>query len=168
MLKPKENRGNSQEVYQKTLEHSLSPAFFAQHKVPDTFDGRFDMLLLSLFIVMERLIEAGENDFNQALFDQTFANMDQTLREMGIGDMGVPKHQKKMMKAFNGRTHAYKEGLQSGDLTDALKKNLYGTLEDVDDETLSNMQSYVLKALEHLKMQNAADIKNGQIDFLKA
>ena len=157
----------ARDVYAAALAHSIKPFFYEDYKVPDTFDGRFDCLLVQLFIVIERMLDDGHEDFNQALFDTAFANMDQTLREMGIGDMGVPKHQRKMMKAFNGRMHAYKAALDAGDMSEALAKNLYGTVEDVDGKTLKNMDKYVKEALAHLRAQDADVILSGQVEFLE-
>ncbi len=156
----------AREVYGAALAHSRSTFFYEKYGVPDTFDGRFDCMVLQVFLVIERMLEDGHTDFNQAVFDMTFANMDQTLREMGIGDIGVLKRQRKMMKAFNGRMHAYKAALDSGDMKEALAKNLYGTIE-ADDKTLKNMDKYVKAALKHLQAQTGDGILAGRIDFLK-
>lgn len=108
-------------VYQKAFFHSREARFYQDYDVPDTLDGRFDLLLLHIFIVMNRLIKEQENIspdhsnnkgedievFMQSLFDMTFIDMDQSLRQEGVGDMGVSKHIKRMMKAFNGRMNAY-------------------------------------------------------------
>ena len=79
-------------VYSKALENTRKKSFYTEYGVPDTFDGRFDLLLLHIFLVFNRMLKESAvkaEDFNQALFDETFKDMDQTLREMGIGDMGV-------------------------------------------------------------------------------
>jgi cytochrome b pre-mRNA-processing protein 3 len=91
--------------------------------------------------------------------------MDQTLREMGIGDMGIPKHMRKMMKGFNGRMHAYEEALTQGRLAGALRKNLYGTLERPDEEKLAKMEANALEMLEVLRAQSAGDILGGVVRF---
>ncbi len=100
-------------AYAVVLEQARNPRFYTDFGVPDTFDGRFEVLVAHLFIIMHVTGEQGEEarGFNQALFDAAFADMDQTLRNMGIGDMGVPKHMRRMMTGFNGRMHAYEEAL---------------------------------------------------------
>lgn len=132
----------ARDFYARALGQVQKPFFYEKVGVPDTFDGRFDLLLLHIFVILHRLMgESDHKDLSQALFDVMFRDMDQTLREMGIGDMGVPKHMRKMMKAFNGRMHAYEmaidpkrlegikiEGIEQGSLADVLRRNLYGTL----------------------------------------
>ena len=158
----------ARQVYAAILSHIRQPKFYKDYGVPDTFDGRFDLMLLHIFMILHRMLEDGQVEaeaFNQALFDVTFADMDQTLREMGIGDMGVPKHQRKMMKAFNGRMHAYEAALAQGTLKDALRKNLYGTLENPDEQQISKMVETVERRLKFLKTMQSADILNGHIGF---
>jgi cytochrome b pre-mRNA-processing protein 3 len=137
--------------------------------VPDSFDGRFDLLLVHIFLVVNRLKSEAQKglDFNQALFDAMFADMDQTLREGGIGDMGVPKRMRKMMKAFNGRMHAYDEALRQGEgvLAIALRRNLYGTLEDENVPDVRVMVNYVVEGVEKLKGISAQEIMAGNVVF---
>lgn len=161
-------------IYEAILRHIRQKAFFEICAVPDTFTGRFDLLTLHVFMVMETVLQEGKSarnkSFNQALFDRVFADMDQTLRERGIGDMGVPKHMRRMMKAFNGRLLAYAAGLApGGDLKAALRRNLYGTLHSmepsVDDGALSRMEHYVRDTIRNLKAAPPDDLLNGLIMF---
>lgn len=137
----------AEDLYKEARLKTREPTFYTEYGVPDTFDGRFDLLLLHIFLDLHRLM--GQESYariSQDLFDITFRDMDQTLREMGIGDMGVPKHMKRMMKAFNGRMHAYKDALEGEeDLKEVLRRNLYGTLDEIDDKKLSKMVEYVKK-----------------------
>ncbi len=153
---------NEQEIatvlYQAALSASREEVFFKHYAVPDTFDGRFDLLLLHLFLILHPLTKGEDYEsLSQSVFDTTFRNMDQTLREMGIGDMGIPKHMKRMMKAFNGRMHSYQEALFPGEsehvegvvpssVSEVLKRNLYGTLDDdktLDAAVLDRMEKYI-------------------------
>ena len=156
------------EVYAHILEHARKPEFYEKHGVPDTFDGRFDLMVLHAYLILHRMLEEEHQEaevFNQALFDAIFSDMDQTLREMGIGDMGVPKHMRKMMKGFNGRMHGYEAALEQGDFTQALKRNLYGTEPEVDDKKIAQMEAKALEMLAFLKTQSCADILNGDVRF---
>ena len=158
----------AKQVYAAILSHIRQPVFYKEFGVPDTFDGRFDLMLLHIFMILHRMLEDGQAEaeaFNQALFDVTFADMDQTLREMGIGDMGVPKHQRKMMKAFNGRMHAYEQALKDGQLEDTLRRNLYGTLESPNEKQIAKMAKSVQDRLKFLKTMHSTDILNGHIGF---
>ncbi|MCC6598908.1 MAG: ubiquinol-cytochrome C chaperone family protein [Alphaproteobacteria bacterium] len=174
LLKSKNPYGRAaKNIYADVLKHIRNPVFYTQYGVPDSFDGRFDLLLVHVFLVIDRLvIEGGDaaSLFNQALFDVIFADMDQTLREMGIGDMGVPKHMRRMMKAFNGRMHAYEGASEAGvpedSLPQALRKNLYGTLEEVPAKGLEKMAAYMQNSAAGLREQALALITGGQVVFI--
>lgn len=151
-------------VYAKALLQARVSQLYAEYGVPDTFDGRFDLLLLHVFIVMDAIGYEGQGaEFNQALFDVTFADMDQTLREMGVGDMGIPKRMRKMMKAFNGRMHAYKQAVESDGLVEALKRNLYG---DVDAAKAHVLARYVEQNRQMLKEKSFDQLSQGDFEFV--
>lgn len=147
----------AKQVYGETLTHVRNPMFYEDFGVPDTFDGRFELLLLHLFMVihvtLDKLSESESAEFNQALFDVTFSDMDQTLREMGIGDMGIPKHMRRMMKAFNGRMHAYEKSMEQGSWGEALGKNLFGTIDEVDERAIKRVEQYITKTLGSLSSE---------------
>lgn len=158
------------QAYACILEHARQTEFYEKLGVPDTFDGRFDLMVLHAYLILHRMLEDGKQEaetFNQALFDAIFADMDQTLREMGIGDMGVPKHMRKMMKGFNGRMHGYDEALEQGTFAQALKRNLYGTALAPDDKKIAKMEAKALEMLAFLKTQSSADILSGHVRFEK-
>lgn len=160
---------NAVRVYAAILTQLRQPDFYKDYGVPDTLDGRFDLMILHMFLVMDRLLAEGAKearDFNQALFDVTFADMDQGLREAGIGDMGVPKRMRKMMKGFNGRVHAYSAAVASDDaLETALMRNLYGTVETPDMAGLHRMKDYIRDCRAVLQAQNFADLCAGRVKF---
>ena len=117
--------------------------------MPDTVDGRFEMIALHCFILMRRLQAAGDKKLSQALFDRFFKTMDRSLREMGVGDLGVPKHMKRMMQGFNGRANHYELALKNNDadeLQKALIKNVYGTVKPPAKNILKTMEAYVIKS----------------------
>ncbi len=132
-------------VYAYCLEQIRKPCFYSDMGVPDTMDGRFDLLLLHVFFT----IKDRDASFGQAVFDIMFADMDQMLREVGIGDMGIPKHMKRMMKGFNGRMHAYQRVL-SGEENwgEALQRNVYGTVQSPDAQHIDLLVAYVEQELE--------------------
>lgn len=159
-------REAAQGVYAQLLERSRDPRFYASSGVPDTFIGRFDLLLLHVFLVVNRLTSEGAagQGFSQALFDITFTHMDQGLRELGMGDMGVPKRMRKMMKAFNGRMHAYRDSLGSdADLKDALRRNLYGSVETPEAGNMETMKNYVRANINILANQSLTDMLEGRM-----
>ena len=175
LARRKDQQGYEQQpadLYSALMARVRAPHFYAEMGVPDSFDGRFDLLLLHLFLVMERLLDEPGGSyaaFNQALFDVVFADMDQTLRERGIGDMGVPKHMRRMMTAFNGRMHAYHEAFRAGDdatILDALRRNLYGTRHDIALHDLQSMLDYAKTVRALLQDMPPVSVISG--DFLTA
>ena len=85
-------------VYSAIVAQSRQPVFYADWGVPDTVTGRFDMISLHMSLVFRRLRneKLPGADFSQALFDLFFKDMDRSLREMGAGDLAVPKKVRKM------------------------------------------------------------------------
>lgn len=102
-----------------------NPVFFTAFAVPDTIDGRFDMVVIHAWLVLERLRELGMNDVSQGLVDSLFASFDESLRDLGVGDIGIGHRMKKMADAFYGRLSAYREAKGSDALTDAVIRNVY-------------------------------------------
>jgi cytochrome b pre-mRNA-processing protein 3 len=155
-------------AYAAVLMQVRRPQFYAQFSVPDTFDGRFDLMLVHLFLLIDRMIAEGPAglDFNQDLFDVTFADMDQTLRERGIGDMGMPKHMRRMMKAFNGRMHAYDIAIKgTAAMEEVLARNLFGTIENPPAHGLAAMAAYIRDSRDALRTQSFENIKAGRAVF---
>lgn len=115
-------------LYNAIVERARQPRWYREGMVPDTLDGRFDMIAALLTLVLLRLEAEGEHGRGpSALLTELFVDdMDGQLRQIGIGDLLVGKHIGKMMSALGGRLTAYREGLASGgDLEGALERNLY-------------------------------------------
>jgi cytochrome b pre-mRNA-processing protein 3 len=116
-------------IYSGIMAHARHPAFYERYGVPDTLDGRYDMLMLHAFLYLHRLKTEPETarEQGQKVFDLMFLEMDRALREIGVGDLAVPKKIKKMASAFYGRTAAYDEALSGtgGELAEALGRNIY-------------------------------------------
>jgi cytochrome b pre-mRNA-processing protein 3 len=120
-------RGTIQAIYGMIVAQAREPLFYKHLDVPDTVDGRLDLLILHLWLVLRRLrgVTAGAQ-LSQALFDLFCEDMDANLREMGVGDLAVPKRMQKVGEAFYGRTAAYDLAWQDGEprLAEALQKNI--------------------------------------------
>src|SRR5215469_3534270 len=125
----RKSRTAVQKLYGAIVAAARNPAFYTKWGVPDTLDGRFELIALHAFLAIRRLKQSGDNAaFAQTLFDTMFADLDRNLREMGVGDLSVGRQVKTMAKAFYGRVVAYERGLAgTDDLDDALRRNLYGT-----------------------------------------
>lgn len=128
----------AEKLYFSLASQSRNPVFYAEWSVPDTLDGRFDMILLHVFAVIQHLRKHGKagSDRAQALYDVMFVDMDRAVREMGIGDLSVKRHIRRMMTAFNGRMDAYSKGLDDPETMDgALRRNVYAEVSNVVDVT---------------------------------
>ena len=114
------------------VEQARQPAFFTECGVPDTLDGRFELICLHAFFYLHRLKAERPRRAGlcQRFFDAMFADLDRALREMGTGDLSVGKQVKRMAQGFYGRIRAYEEGLAADDsvLGAALARNLFGTV----------------------------------------
>jgi cytochrome b pre-mRNA-processing protein 3 len=140
-------RRTAEAIYRRLAAHARGPEFYAAGGVPDTLDGRFEMVVLHAFLVIKRLQREGEagRALAQALFDVLFADFDRALRELGVGDLGVGRRIRAMAEAFYGRVAAYEAGLAGADegiLRAALRRNLFGTVEP-DEDTLKRMAAYL-------------------------
>lgn len=113
-------------LYQQIVEHGRQPSWYLQGGVKDTQDGRFDMIVAILVIILLRL--ESEQDLTQdtVYLTEIFVDdMDGQLRELGMGDVVVGKHIGNMVGALGGRLKAYRVAYITGDLDGALTRNLY-------------------------------------------
>ncbi len=162
-------------LYSCLVEQARQPAFFTDCGVPDTVDGRFEMITLHLFLLLRRLKSGrdGTSDeiqtLAQAIFDTMFVDMDENLREMGVGDLSVGRKVQQMVEAVYGRIAAYERGLEGDDeaLTGALRRNLYGTTEVAADQ-LAAMAAYLRGAVDGLAAQQTDDLLAGRVRFESA
>jgi cytochrome b pre-mRNA-processing protein 3 len=117
-------------LYGAAVAAARAPALYAALGVPDTLDGRFEMVGLHAFLLIDRLRHAPPPgpDLAQSVFDAMFSDMDHTLREMGVGDLTVGKRVREMWEAFHGRAAAYETALGDdgdGALAAALARNVW-------------------------------------------
>ncbi|MGH6933415.1 MAG: ubiquinol-cytochrome C chaperone family protein [Dongiaceae bacterium] len=160
----------AQRLYRGIVEQARRREFYAMLGVPDSLDGRFEMVALHVFLILHRLKQAGPQGdaalLGQALCDAMFADMDASLREMGAGDLGVAGRVKQMASGFMGRLAAYSDGLAAGPaaLIQALRRNVYGTTE-VDYLAIEMMSGYVTRSTEILAGQSIESIGAGKPEF---
>ena len=151
-------------LYQACIIQARRPEFYGAYGVPDTVDGRFDLLLLHVYLVMRRL--GGEVGAKQQLFDLMFADMDRNLREMGVGDMSIGKKMKPMLAAFYGRAQAYEKALMENDasLAETLARNLYGG-KAVPADFLGQIADYVRNSVTQLDAELIENLLSGRAEF---
>lgn len=100
-------RREAQVLYIALVQQSRNPFLYTECAVPDTLDGRFDLILLHLYLFLSLPHEAKDRVMRRLLLESLFEDMDRSLREMGVGDMGVGRRVKSMSKAAYGRLLAY-------------------------------------------------------------
>ena len=142
------------------------PILYTAFGVPDTLDGRFEMLCLHVYGVFHRLKGHGEETdaLSQALYDAMFEELDAALRELGVADLGVGRRIKIMTEALNGRIQAYDQGLASGEdkLRDTIRRNIYGTVA-ASDAQVAAMAGYLRAIRDALAEMPIADLRAGRI-----
>ena len=156
---------NAYHVYGALVAQARRPYFYAGLDVADTLDGRFDMILLHAALVLHRLNAAdGDKSLAQDLVDVMFADLDRSLREMGVGDLAVPKRIAKLAADYNGRRTAYEAALGEGDeaLAAALARNVYGRTDAAVGAPLARYVKQVEAALAEAPF---AAFERGPIPF---
>ncbi len=158
--------------HQMVMAQARRPEFYLHLDVPDTLDGRFELLALHAFMVMRRLklSDRAAQRFSRLLFEHMVTDFDRSLREMGVGDMGVPARVKRMVQGINGRLRAYDCGVNADDgeaLLIALDNNLYGTVMDPDPRVLTLMADYTRKSVTNLDAQPLRQVLEGFVYFIE-
>jgi cytochrome b pre-mRNA-processing protein 3 len=149
-------------------EQARHPRFYEAMGVADSVDGRFELLILHTYLVLKRLKAKGreEERLSQRLADALFANLDDALREMGVGDLSVAKKIRRMAEGFRGRIAAYEKAMEREDdaeLAAALARNVY---ESDDPSKAVQLASYVRRAVRSLDEQPAARLLAGIVSFV--
>ncbi|MET4898445.1 ubiquinol-cytochrome C chaperone family protein [Sphingomonadaceae bacterium jetA1] len=141
-------------LYNAVVRHAREPRWYVEGAVPDTVDGRFDMIAAVLSLVLIRLEVEPEGAVPAARLTERFVtDMDGQLRELGIGDIVVGKHIGRMMAMLGGRLTAYRDGLtgeaptgEAGALDAALVRNLYRGAAPADPAAVPHVRE-ALRAL---------------------
>ena len=158
-------------LYRSGVTQARLPVFYRHRDVADTVDGRFELIILHSFLIWNRVrTEGGEGArLAQALFDVQFRDLERALRLMGVGDLSIPHHIKRMMRGFKGRAIAYRDALENPDdpeiaLT-ALRRNLFGTMPAASGVNVRWFAAYLRAGARRLAAQPWDAIRNGVIDF---
>ena len=147
-LRPDPARHAAEELYAVVVAQARRPEFYRDLGVPDTVDGRFELVALHTFLALRRLkSKANAAGARQALVEVFVDDMDASLREMGAGDLGVGRRVKTMAQALYGRIAAYEAGLAGSEqaLVEALRRNVFGTAAGPgpNDAAVQSLAAYV-------------------------
>lgn len=159
------------DLYLSAVSAARQPLFYAQMGVPDTLEGRYDMIVLHVWMIMRRLGRVGgerAEAVSRAMVELMFADMDRNLREMGVTDLRVGKRVLNMAEAFYGRAGAYDRALAEDDaaLAAALERNVYQSGTPQAGQT-TVLAGHVRTQLAHLDSQGGDAICEGEVSFLQ-
>lgn len=167
LFRTRPEKAAGRRLYAAAVAQARQPAFYADCGVPDTPTGRFDLIVLHGFLLMQRLKATPEGrPLAQAFCNAVVEDVDRNLREMGTSDLSVGKKVKKLMQGFYGRLGAYEEALQGGDamLISVLKRNLYASAAPADAQ-VAMMARYVRRESERLGGQSIQRLNAGEAGF---
>ncbi len=155
-------------LYTAAVRAARDPYYYAELGVPDTLDGRFDMIGVHVWLLIDRLRRDPPPGpaLAQAVFDAMFSDMDHTLREMGVSDMTVGKRVKAMWEALHGRSQAYEAAGDEAALTEALGRNVWRGVDPGHAPAV--LAGIVQRQREALADQNLAALAEGKVAFRAA
>jgi cytochrome b pre-mRNA-processing protein 3 len=165
--KPHERAGF--DLYSTAVAAARRPEFFDELAVPDTLDGRFDLVSTHVALLIRRVRRDPDpraKDLAQAVFDAMFSDMDVNLREMGVGDLAVGKRVKRMWEAFHGRAAAYEAALDAGDppaLALALARNVWRG--EAPEGVADRLAAHLSGLAGALEAQPFASLVAGEVHF---
>jgi cytochrome b pre-mRNA-processing protein 3 len=159
-------------LYGAIVAQARSAAFYTDYRVPDTVEGRFDLIVLHLVLLLRRLDRPGgagrglvTRGVGQDLFDTFCRDLDANLREMGVGDLAVPKRMRAFAEAFYGRQAAYLAALDAADpqaFEKALARNIYPA---GDAAAAARLAQYGRAAVRRLDAQDDSALLRGDVVF---
>ena len=158
-------------IYGEIVAAARQPTFYSAWDVPDTPLGRFEMMGLHVFLLLHRLRgeEGAAREAAQEITDEFFRDVDHSIRELGIGDVGVPKRMKKLSRMFYGRVLSYGEAIDKGDramLAEALARNVQPGIEGWTGA--APLAAYVMEAAAGLASRRSDEILAGRLHFADA
>jgi cytochrome b pre-mRNA-processing protein 3 len=156
-------------AYDRVVAQARRPGFFTDGGVPDTVDGRFELICLHAFLYLRRLKREypQAKPLGQRFFDAMFVDFDRSLREMGVSDVSIGREIRHLAESFYGRIAAYEGALAADDaaLEAALARNLYGTAPTTPASRLAAMAGYVRREAALLDRQDPATLQAGEVAF---
>lgn len=159
-------------LFSKIIDQSRLPVFYTDYSVEDSLDGRFDLMALHMSLIInkldQKLDEPKVSDLKRLLQEAMFDNLDLTLREIGVGDLGVGKKVKVMAEAFYGRIKTYQGILDQNDkarMSEAIHRNLFRQRE-MPGMAVENVTDYYFRQWQNINEQDLSDIMMGNCKLI--
>jgi cytochrome b pre-mRNA-processing protein 3 len=168
LFRPSSQDRSIGDLYGAIVAQARSPAFYRDYGVPDTTEGRFDLIVLHLVLLIERLGRGADvgRGIGQRLFDAFCRDLDANLREMGVGDLAVPKRMRAFGEAFYGRQAAYVAAFAAADgreLENALTRNIFPGVDVAPGA--GKLARYVNAVRRQLEGQEDGALLQGDVAF---
>lgn len=164
LKKKNHNRAIVDRQYATLTSLARAPFFYSDLDVPDTVMGRYEMLSIVMILFFRRTAKSGVSgqELAQEIVDAFFQDIDHSIRELGIGDQGVPKRMKKLAGMFYGRLESYAAALGAGDrgaLAAALRRNIHPDMQAAPD--MRGLADWMMKAETALVAVSEDEISRG-------
>ncbi len=164
------DRRKAKELYGAVVTQARQPMFYSGLRVPDTPAGRYEMIVLHMFLLLERLRSEGEASraLTRDVIEAFVEDMDDAMREMGVGDLAVPKRVKRAAAGFYERAGDYRTGLQAAEpepLAEALARHIWLERGESERSSAQLLSAYARGVAAHLSGQDAATIMQGIVTF---
>ncbi len=157
-------------IYKLIINQSRVKEFYSHLKVPDTIDGRFELIILHFFFVDNSLDKENflHKETHKEILNIMYKDFDMNLREIGVGDLSVGKKIYQMIEALSGRIFAYRNVMTSNkkEIKFSVKKNIYGTVEGINDKYVDIMASYFEDSIKYVKKNLNENITENSSVFL--
>jgi cytochrome b pre-mRNA-processing protein 3 len=165
MFKPRPARAAGEALYEVAVRQARQPDFYGALLVADTVEGRFELYSLHVVLLLNRLKGQGRAaaEAAQALFDAYVGALDNALREMGVGDLTVPKKMRRLGEAFYGRAKQYDAILGAADRDELVALLGRTVFEGADGAACGKLADYVLAAAVELAEQPLEAILGGRV-----
>jgi cytochrome b pre-mRNA-processing protein 3 len=155
------------ELYASVTSQARQYTFYHDYKVPDTPQGRFEMLALHLALMLRRLKFLNPEEMapcsglSQHLCDWVVADLEESIRTMRVSELKITRHLKSFIEGFYGRLIAYDKALELNDkdmLEQAIRRNVYGIVDIVEDDIVEGLAAYTRQTWDWLQETSIAQI----------
>jgi len=160
----------SNQIYKLIIKQARIKLFYTKLNIPDTIDGRFELIVLHFFFIDNALNKEVEyyDKIYKEILEIMYKDFDMSLREMGVGDLSVGKKIYHMTEAFSGRIVAYRAASKKNktEVIKSLKKNVYGTTKNINKDQLNILAEYFLGSLKIINNNTIDNVKKNNAIFL--
>ena len=158
-------------MYKLIVKQSRIKAFYLNLKIPDTIDGRFELIVLHFFLLERTLDKEIKKDqlIYKELLEIMYKDFDMSLREIGVGDLSVGKKIYQMTEAFSGRLFAYRKFNKKknfGRMETTIKRNIYGTINNIDTKYIEIIKSYITDSMEYIDKSLIYEVSENSSIFI--